>query len=333
MIGAFAGDGFVVNGRIIGFTKCEDAVREQFTRAMTQYNEHPVQARSVIETPQDNKFGPSHSVIYSSVASELRDMFVNDCYDHPADPAGRAALRKRLPHWIFGMTLEARLGLLAGLLDTDGSVYVSHKNSSSRSPKTTVLYSTSSPGLRDDIRFLCYSLGIRCTYYVTSPSPGRRPQKNDSFTLSFSLPDIQRVAGQIRLATADRQTLLDQLAQSEPLWDRLDIVPPPLAVIPHTSDARGIFAPDPQLLRTLRTLRNKNREAWSCERALARRILPFLPDTAEFRSWRQLVEADQIHWDRIKSVTPAGKATVYTLTVPATKVFAINHGLIISTTP
>ena len=63
---------------------------------------------------------------------------------------------KYIPQTFLQGSIEQRFDLLAGLLDTDGTI----------DEKGRINFSTSSPKLRDNIVELCESLGMTCSYVV-----------------------------------------------------------------------------------------------------------------------------------------------------------------------
>lgn len=66
---------------------------------------------------------------------------------------GKTASQKSVPELYLNNSTDVRLGVLRGLMDTDGSVF-SHKSEKSR-----VQFYSTSPQLAEDVKFLCESLG------------------------------------------------------------------------------------------------------------------------------------------------------------------------------
>lgn len=105
-----------------------------------------------------------------------------------ADHIGRGALRKTIPNFSFDGSEEHRLGLLDGLLSTDGSVSVV-KAKSKPSAQLQVSFSTSSPSLRDGFLLLCRSLGVRA-HATQSKSP---TSGNPHWAIQLGTTDMKRL--------------------------------------------------------------------------------------------------------------------------------------------
>lgn len=83
---------------------------------------------------------------------------------------------KFIPQQYLYSSIENRKELLLGLMDTDGHVTV----------KGTYKFHTSSSKLKDDFKYLCRSLGYRCTEATDS-----RPEKgNDNYSITILTDDV-----------------------------------------------------------------------------------------------------------------------------------------------
>jgi phosphate starvation-inducible PhoH-like protein len=105
--------------------------------------------------------------------------------------AGTRSATKFVPESYLHNSPSVRIGVLQGLLDTDGGPVTQTKRS------CRVQYVTTSPRLRDDVLFLVRSLG-GVAYCRTRPSAGRTPRRangrpvgyrSDSYVLDIRLPD------------------------------------------------------------------------------------------------------------------------------------------------
>ncbi|MGH8481617.1 MAG: PhoH family protein [Nevskiaceae bacterium] len=104
---------------------------------------------------------------------------------------GTSSHTKFVPKEYLYNSPEARLGLLQGLLDTDGGP-VSQEGRTCR-----IQYATTSPHLRDDVIFLVRSLG-GVAYWRTRAAAGRKPgrargrdigYRHDAYILDIRLPE------------------------------------------------------------------------------------------------------------------------------------------------
>ncbi|MFI6235055.1 replicative DNA helicase [Micromonospora sp. NPDC050784] len=86
---------------------------------------------------------------------------------------------KHIPGAYLRASEAQRRALLAGLMDTDGTV----------APAGNLQYTSTSKRLADDVRELIVSLGYRCTVNA-KPTPGRTRESSIAYTLNFSTPDV-----------------------------------------------------------------------------------------------------------------------------------------------
>ncbi|MET8283202.1 replicative DNA helicase [Micromonospora sp. NPDC005174] len=104
------------------------------------------------------------------------------------------AQTKHIPAAYLRASEVQRRALLAGLMDTDGTV----------APAGNLQYTSTSKRLADDVRELIVSLGYRCTVNAT-PVRGRTPESSIAYTLNFSTPDAVFRLKRKRDAHAERR--------------------------------------------------------------------------------------------------------------------------------
>jgi phosphate starvation-inducible protein PhoH and related proteins len=104
---------------------------------------------------------------------------------------GTRSATKFVPELYLHNDAEVRLAVLQGLLDSDGGPVTQ------RGRTCRIQYTTTSPQLRDDVRFLARSLG-GVAYSRTRPALGRKPgrangrdvaYRNDAFVMDLRLPE------------------------------------------------------------------------------------------------------------------------------------------------
>jgi phosphate starvation-inducible PhoH-like protein len=120
-------------------------------------------------------------IVVNPVTQILRDL----------ELAGTTSATKFVPDEYLYNSAEVRLGVLQGLLDSDGGP-VPQAGRTCR-----IQFSTSSPDLRDDVIFLVRSLG-GVAYVRTRPAEGRPPglargrevhHRADAYVIDIRLPD------------------------------------------------------------------------------------------------------------------------------------------------
>ncbi|MET8362401.1 replicative DNA helicase [Micromonospora sp. NPDC005194] len=89
------------------------------------------------------------------------------------------AADKHIPDVYLRASEAQRRALLAGLMDTDGTV----------APTGNLQYTSTSKRLAEDVRELIVSLGYRCTVNVKQVR-GRTSESSIAYTLNFSTPDV-----------------------------------------------------------------------------------------------------------------------------------------------
>lgn len=327
MLGAFISDGFLQKPDGFGYTKVSDLHRERFAAAVDRYEGKTVKRTTfrAEHSGADTVHGASikDRVYHAPKAYALfQQCFVEERLE------GRACLSKQLPD-LSAWSFDALVGLLAGLLDGDGSLSVSRGKAK---PQVLVNFSTSAPGLVAGLEMLCNLLSIRRSVTAYDPKEGRL-QTHRAYCVNLSIIDIRRYAPRLFTETslinaAAREAV--ELLQGE-LTDKLDLVPVPHRIMRDCSRRNGPCQADAALTASLATTKSSRKKAPYVSRATAERMLKFLrgAEYPDLERWAHLVEAKDVLWDVIKTSTPLGAATVYDLMVPSTKVFAVNGGMVV----
>jgi DNA-directed RNA polymerase beta subunit/DNA-directed RNA polymerase beta' subunit len=255
---------------------------------------------------------------------------------------GSGAHHKHLPPRFLEMPTEFRQGLLAGLLDTDGTV-----NWNSRG-QFQCSYTTVSNKLAGEIMLLAISLGLVCNR-VESEN-----RERPVYIITFSIRPMQE-ATWLNLVSVHKQKALEELRQGRDIeFGRNDFVP-------ITEQARE------ELLARLRkigaSLRppNRNKEAFSTYVVLNRRdsvitrttlmalygmvlqqaqhdtTLSHLGKDTEFgpisehlSKWFSIVLDKTVGWDVVEEAQATGQhVEMYDLTVPEAWTFTMANGAVV----
>lgn len=265
---------------------------------------------------------------------------------------GSGASNKMIPWPCLAASKAHMIGLLVGLLSTDGSIGYSFARSKTAAQKT-VSYNTTSPYLRDGIQQLATRLGIR-----TSIHPYRGPHSTtDCYLISFSIGDITRLYQQnklFRLIHKESQERLEWIVRdvsnaTQP--DTFDIVPYPHYLVCELTYAgatriTGNASDNTRMKkvgymnrtyasRMAERLRSANWDDYSDPVALKKTDRTgHTPQQAKqlAMAWCELVENTAITWSHVDSVEFYGTDDAWDLTVPGPYTFALSDGTIVQDT-
>lgn len=265
---------------------------------------------------------------------------------------GSGASNKMIPWPCLAASKAHMIGLLVGLLSTDGSIGYSFARSKTAAQKT-VSYNTTSPYLRDGIQQLATRLGIR-----TSIHPYRGPHSTtDCYLISFSIGDITRLYQQnklFRLIHKESQERLEWIVRdvsnaTQP--DTFDIVPYPHYLVCELTYAgatriTGNASDNTRMkkvgymnrtyaLRMAERLRSANWDDYSDPVALKKTDRTgHTPQQAKqlALAWCELIENTAITWSHVDSVEFYGTDDAWDLTVPGPYTFALSDGTIVQDT-
>jgi hypothetical protein len=234
----------------------------------------------------------------------------------------KAALKKRIPEQIlYRGSRECLLGVLAGLLDGDGSV---GWNRVLKNPRARIGLSTSSRRLVEDIRVLGTRLGFGIS--VTTMPP--RGWSNTAYTVNFSIGDMWEIFPELEFVGEKERAFREEFIAIEQPAQPMDFVP----VLKSEAEAAQQYLPAKRNTeRTLATMRgewSRAKKGGSLLRTTAIKYLSYLPK--DFcPELRKHVANTNVSWEKYEKVTPVESRDVFDIGVCPTKVFAIANGLII----
>ena len=245
------------------------------------------------------------------------------------DNIGSGCVNKHLPSFAFSASKEFKLGLLAGLWDSDGSMSWGHGK---KNPQFVAAFSSTSLRLAQDIQHLLITLDVRST--ISKCSRITKGGKNE-YALSVSSIDLHRLGG-FPVVHAEKkknqQTYLDApLGKEMGGYLRFRKYPLPKAVIKlltriiTVGKAPSLYT---QLMR-----------ADGVSEAIVQDIFNFLNTNNVtiadplFLKWKTIVTNKSVFFERVESVEKTGRVeTIYDLTVPGYETFMSFDGIILSNT-
>lgn len=322
LCGLLVGDGWAAHHkdipRTINVAVTDPGVKEGFAWALLSMFVEAPNISMIDFTGPGLGGGPNsgrHTVSSTTAAKFIADLF------------GRGAANKHLPPFFAATSQRFRKGLLAGLLDTDGSISISHGK---KKPQWMISYSSTSLRLVREVVHLLRSLGVGATI-----TPSNTPAGKDFWMVGISTVDMHK-AGAAGLFHSVKKARMDNFL-SGPCPDdrfaysRYDLVPVPSALADGVSKIITVGR-NSTLYSTLR----KACKTGSMSRYSAKRIIKMAQGEDGFplpEKWVSLVLNEKVKWDPVMSYEDTGiTETGYDLTVPGYETFMAVDGVILSNT-
>ena len=242
---------------------------------------------------------------------------------HDQDLIGTGAGGKHLPPFYLQAPVEFRLGLLAGLWDTDGTANVTKKG------QLNVSYYSTSLRLVHEIQLLLQYFGVGAR--ITST---KTPAGEPGWVLSVSKPDLWDA--QVISSKSGRKAQALDAFYSGPqpdksmAYSRFRLVPVSTSL---ARDLRKIITHkrDPSIYATL----SKAVDRHYMSKELARRVVEIVGGRCHnpvYEQWVALVESD-VHFERVQGVEVTDVVEDgYDLTVPGYETFMSLGGHVLSNT-
>ena len=249
---------------------------------------------------------------------------------------GHGALNKKLPPFSLDGPVEHLLGLLDGLLSTDGSVSVSNAKNK---PQLMVNYSTSSIDLVNGVQALLSRLGVTSSFnkYISQAS-GR-----DAFIITISTIGLKKLHQKYGFSlshSSKNETFQRMIGEINDKFQGVSIIPVPTYIFPLLNDIfKNHLNKDNQKRKTSQgTAYVGSIPIWQTYGYVSQRALlpyiPFLKDrfasSAKVAQFIEMVEREDIVWEKVKEVQALeGKQVGYDITVPGPFTFATATGVFV----
>ena len=358
LLGMFLSDG-TYNGKDLTLSKRSSSIRENFILRLKAIGGDEEKIGEYLRTYREFhdaktncgiggesvKLAINHTVIPTEFKELLEQCYPEDLDRSQCNAANRSCLYKKLPSTVKNWSNESLLGLLCGLLVGDGTLSI---NSSKSKAQLMVNICTSSSDLRDGVLYIGKRLGIGMNVSVTKPSAGR-VQKHDSYTITLSTPDLKQYRKQLRL---DPQYDV-HIAMLKHVTDNPHDVTPVASCMFEviqklTAEELAQFGLVPGGVTSAWSKSRKNplqyvgmMRAKACGYISAcNYVFEKHPEFFTSQEDKAKIATAMLHcynaaydtttgWEYVKSVTEVPTETVYDVSVPETKVFAIENGLVI----
>lgn len=271
----------------------------------------------------ENAYGISYKYTYANVALA----------SWTAPLIGSGAENKHLPQFWAVAPRSFRIGLLSGLMDTDGSISVTKKEG--RKDQLMVTYTTISLRLAYEVQALLRSLGVTSKLHFSKVTQA----DNDCWMLSISSTEFYKLKSELMLVHPDKVAALnntDAAPDSEaPSASKNDLVPITEEIVNLYKEKIGAKRDNPKELKSLYQVLQKAVKAggFTVSRNSAKKLLEKYPDVKVPEIWKSWVEEDTITWVPVVGATNTGKKeTGYDLTVPGYETFMRLDGVVVSNT-
>lgn len=199
--GAYIGDGWTNNGELeryaICFVTAHTEIADRLKAFVQGYNtgEKPVHF-SRVENPHEFDGFKAHSTKYTWY-SDRWAKYLKQHMHH-------GAINKNLPAFWMHAPEEFRWGLLAGLIDTDGSVSI-NTSKKRTAPQTSAKYDTISQGLAYEIVALAHTLDLTASVLIAKR---KTSAGNIAYTVQFTQEAIEVMQGKLLLSNPQKKERL-----------------------------------------------------------------------------------------------------------------------------
>ena len=245
---------------------------------------------------------------------------------------GSGAANKHLPpFWVFGNE-DHRLAMLAGLLDTDGSINIANAKAKNK-PQIQCNYTTKSEILSEEVGLLCASLGIRSNKTKYSRNG------EDYYCVTISTVDLKDYAKTLPVVHPNKKSALLELSNTDIRNRQDDVVPIHPDLLVRMRSNLGASKTDKKVSSSYSILSKSIKKKCILRDTILdligtdiwEKMVSKLEGVEDkFHSFMTLLYADNILWDEVVKVEDLGDGhEAYDITVPDSLVFMVSNGLII----
>ena len=360
LAGAFVGDGWLNEAGYSTESKVRNAVmlckdnsafRAKWEGIINSYT--PGQHFTLTNAPHEFNEHASFSQKLTCHHTILKNYF-RDHHSH-------TALKKSLPHYWMLTTEEFRWGLLAGLIDSAGTVS-EVKAKAKKYSQLMVVYTSISKALIYEIVALGNSLGLT----VTATFGKMTEAGNESWSALFNTASIRKMQENLTLQHSEKRERLSNHEFRPSTLDALDTgILTPKVSLDRLKELRSVVGS--KILNKVKTVAGKKIRTgelavpeaelayWKSRNSLyatltktikdnsalnmhaAKKVfaldLPLLRDNAFWAKWKTIVEDESITWETVTSLRPIPEITeAYDITAPPNFTMVTEAGFVIQDT-
>ena len=259
---------------------------------------------------------------------------------------GCGGYNKKIPMESLAASKAHRIGILVGLIATDGSIHYNTKSAKGKkSTQKSILFHTTSTTLRDNIIDLCNSLGIKAT---ATPYRGVN-SLTDCYAVNLSVRDAAKLYNtdsRFRMIAKSDEEPLSAIAKEiseDEKPDSYDIVPFPKHISTLFNDAfRGLWSAQELCRYKKQGFLSRDYARRAADRLKSYDYSTYTESnsgpkqsrrgyTSEqvkqlAEAWIDVVENEDVSWEVVSDVTYLGKMDGWDVTVPGPLTFALGNG-------
>lgn len=344
-LGMMVGDGWVDSNNVVRIACCDASLQKYIQDTFAPKTGMPfTKAPALFSYPSDEqRFSKNDKQRFTfympvSIAKALKDKI------------GSGAYNKKIPYECLMASKTHMVGVLCGLLATDGHIGIS-KTAAKKAEIKNIAYHTTSGLLRDSLQDLCLRLGIktRVTPYMGANS------LSTCYEIGFCLEDIAKLKKkyptQFVIPVDYKEEALKEICASLEKGARIsfDIVPFPrglfcefvYAGITNISKDTIISARSKGYIKrtvALRIAEHLEQVDWDSYRDMpcikkAERT-GHTPSQAKalVDKWIAMVRNEDIGWEVVTDVTPSTVTEGWDCTVPGPYTFTLSTGTVVQDT-
>lgn len=344
-LGVMVGDGWgclTQSSKALVISSTTPDINNKIKKVVEDYiiNEESVNIR---ESSHPHDFN-GHSSLSGKITMALGDFAIR-----VADWIGKGAHNKHLPEFFISSTISFRKGLLAGLIDTDGTVNINDKGQRKDKPQTNISYSTVSRRLAHEIVALAHSLDL-----TASITYSKTPKGEDFYYVVFNSESIIKIKKLLKLYHPRKKENLEN-TREDMLVNR-EKYGPPISKERILEICKMIGSPriydkktklplydeaETERLKARKKLYNscyesankKNGRCGHLTLANCRDVmalnLPAMENDPFWVKWKYWVEKEDVSWERIVDIKPLPEFTeAYDLTIPPHYTMVTEAGLV-----
>ena len=320
--GIMIGDGStsIVGTKYISLSTVHDEISLKYDNVSNTISGENVSVRSYAN---DHKFNghDCHSIVHHKTMPD----FALDVREN----IGTSSIDKHLPPFFLSSSLEFKKGLLSGLIDSDGSCQYT-KSTGKAKRQFSLMYSTISIRLAEEVKTLCSSLGLRASVKANNYSQGR-----DGILYNIIISVVSAHGFDLSLSNPDKKAAWEEYCSTE--IDKESTVVLRQDLVPFSA---GLAIDIKPMLHYKNTKSEYNAVSDSKKsgfnymtRYNAKKLIALDTNNVLDRRWVEIVNNTDVTWVYAKSVELNPKRIdMYDVTAPGPYTFMVANGIIVQDT-